>query len=823
MMENSNSTLDMTNNHQPFEEDIPAFNYKKLTGRLIANWYWFIICLLLGLAVAWYYNRYTTPVYAIKSSMLIQEKSSNSFLSQNRGISGQIFQGFGTDHQGIYNQMVILKSKPLITMAVSELNMEVSYYRQERFAKHEIYNDAPFRIIWDKKHPQLVNLDFSLSVMPNRKIKLVAEDEDVPAYNYSMEKWVNSFSEIKIDKLVESGEIIAVPGYYSFKVVLNEDYNPEERANFIFKFSTIEQLVNSYRGRLTIELIDWESSIVDMKLKDYNQQKGMDFLNKLARVYQLDNMERKNRYADKTIEFIDVLLQGVSDSLNVAERELLSFQARNKIVDISAQSSQMLQQMSSLDQDKIQLETQKEYYKYLQDYIQKNKDIEDIMAPSSVGINDPLLTGLIARYNELAVEKSKMANVRVAPRLMQINTQMENIKSAMLENISNIMNQTDVALNEIDKRSMRIESRVRQLPVTEQNFVNIERKYNLNNETYTFLLEKLSEAQIAKASNQPESQIVEMAESQGLIAPKENKIYSYGAMGGLAFPALIILIIVIMNNKVVSKDDVENITRLPLLSLVFYNKKDNHSLTPVLDNPNTVASEPYRSLRHKLKLMVKGKEKPVIAVTSTAPGEGKTYTAVNIASSFALAQKRAVMVDFDLRNSMINKNFGIDKDIGVVSYILGEHDIDEITIRLKHPNISIVPAGPLPPNPGEMLMDPKVLILMEELKKKFDVIVIDSAPIGHVNDLFQITEQVDSILFVVRDNFTNRSWLRHAIDEIKAFDLKNVGVVINAVKLKKSKFLRYGYGYGYGYGKRYGYGYGKKREKEMSYTEKVSK
>jgi tyrosine-protein kinase Etk/Wzc len=813
MMENSNSTLDIIEHHQPFEEEIPVFNYKKLIGRILANWYWFIICLLLGLAAAWFYNHYTTPVYAIKSSMLIQEKSSNAFLSQNRGISGQIFQGFGTDHQGIYNQMVILKSKPLITRAISELDLEVSYYREERFAKHEIYNNAPFKIIWDRKHPQLVNLEFNLSILPNRKMRLVAEGESVSAYNYSMEKWVNQFPEIKIDKLVESDEIIVVPGYYSFKVLLNDDYSPGEAANYIFKFSTVEQLVNSYRGRLTIELIDWESSIVDLKLKDYNQQKGMDFLDKLARVYQLDNIERKNLYADRTIEFIDMLLQGVSDSLSIAESELLTFQARNKIVDISAQSSQMLQQMSSLDQEKVQLETQKEYYKYLQEYIQKNRDIENIMAPSSVGINDPLLTGLIARYNELAVEKSKMANVRVAPRLMQINTQMGNIKSAMLENISNIMNQTDIAVDEIDKRSMRIESRVRQLPVTEQNFVNIERKYNLNNETYTFLLEKLSEAQIAKASNQPESQIVEMAESQGLIAPKENKIYSYGALGGLAFPAFIILIIVIMNNKVVSKDDLENITRLPLLSLVFYNKEDNHTLTPVLDNPNTVASEPYRSLRHKLKLMVKGKEKPVIAVTSTAPGEGKTYTAINIASSFALAQKKTVILDFDLRNSVINKNFGIDKSKGVVSYILGDHELDEVTIRLKHPNISIVPAGSHPPNPGEMLMDQKVQVLMEELKKRFDVIVIDTAPIGHVNDILQVTEQIDSIIFVVRDNYTSRSWLRHALDEIKALRLNNVGVVINGVKPKKSKFLRYGYGYSYGYGNRYGYGHGKKKEK----------
>ncbi|NLB25974.1 MAG: hypothetical protein GX820_04695, partial [Bacteroidales bacterium] len=449
-----------------FEDDLPVFNYKKFTGRLIANWYWFIICLLLGLGTAWLYNRYTTPVYAVKSSMLIREESSNAFLSQNRGISGHIFEGFGSGHHGVYNQMVILKSKPLITRAINDLNMEVSYFAEEKFLSSEIYTDAPFTVLWDREHPQLINISFRLFVYPDRKMELTAEGKNVSAYNYELEKFVDFYPEVNISENSESGVKISLPGYFSFIVFLDDDYMPVEKSHYSFRFNTIQDMVNGYRSRLTIELLDWESSIVDLKLKDYNQQKGVDFLNRLTEVYQLDNVERKNRYADKTIEFIDVLLQGVSDSLSNAEQELLSFQARNRILDISAQSGKMLEQISALDQQKMHLETQQKYYNYLQQYIQKNQNIEDLMAPASVGINDPLLTGLMAQYNELAVEKSKMANVRVAPRLAQINTQMANVKAAMLENISNILDQNELALADLLQRSGMIESQVRRLPAT---------------------------------------------------------------------------------------------------------------------------------------------------------------------------------------------------------------------------------------------------------------------------------------------------------------------------------------------------------------------
>jgi capsular exopolysaccharide synthesis family protein len=805
---------------QAAQDELPIFNYKRLVSELISHWYLFILFLAIGLTGAWLYNRYTSVMYAARTSIMILEEGSTTFWRQGGGFSGEALRGFGTSYQGISNQMIIMKSQPVVARAIRELGFEVSYHNEGKLSTAENYTDAAFRVEWDRNHPQLIGFDFKIAVHPDRSITLSGTGEGVSAYSYAENRWVGGYSSISIDRKVQSGEEVIIPGQCSFIIHLNEGFIPPATDYFFFRFHTPEELVATYRSRLTVSLRDWETSIVDIDLKDFHPQKAVDFLNKLVEVYRIDNVERKNEYADQTINFIEYLLEGVSDSLSVAEGKLLTFQSDHKIIDIGSQTGQLLGQMNELDQRKQELETEIKYYRYLKNYILTNRDIGAMLAPSSVGISDPLLGGLIGEFNTLTVEKSKLADVKISPRLTQLNAQLENVKAAMLENIDNILTQNDQMMADLNRRQSLVEARVGRLPVTERDLLNIERKYNMSNDTYTFLLEKLSEAQIAKAANQPESQVVEEASSLGQVGPQTNKAYSYGLFAGIVPPALYVLLLVLFNNKVISKEDVENLTRLPILNMVFFNKQKIPTNTPVLDKPNSPDSEAYRSLRGKLDLMTKGKPKPVIAVSSTGPGEGKTYTAINIASSYALAKRKTLLLDFDLRNSRINKDFQLDGSKGVVSFILGKDSLSQITHPTKHPFLSIIPAGPIPPNPGEMLMDDKVRRMLNELKESYDVIVIDSAPIGYVTDLFQITDLIDSTVFVIRDSYTNRKLLKQALDEIKMYKIKGVGILINAIKTTGGLFpayvlsyvngYRYGYGYGYGdygYGGGYGYGY----------------
>lgn len=785
--------------------------YKKILYKILSKWYWFLISLMLTGSAGVFYFLFSNPIYSIESSILVIESKTVTPFTSGTNMSGGVFEGFLTGvNRNMANQIFILQSEPMIAQSIEELGLEITYYSINNFFKKEIYNNAPFRIEWDKNHLQLVDIEFKLDILPGGKLLLKAEGKEVIAWNYSTRKMESIFPEVNIELAPFAGQKVE-SAYYSFTIFLNDVFTNNEKSTYSFKFNTQPGLIKQYRNNLTIQLSHVTSTVMQLKFLSSHSQKGIDFLNKLTEVYQRDNLAEKNEYANRTIEFITSQIQDIHDSLRISESEMLSFRSQNQVVDLSIQSQQVLTQMNELDRQKIQLETQNKYYNYLLDYILTNQDIESLMAPSAMGINDPLLNSLILELNRLNMEKLKMADVRISPRLDQVNTQIENTKKTMIENIRNIIGQSEMALTDLNNRISQYEGQARRLPTTERNFVNIERKYTLNSETYTFLMQKLSEAQIAKASNLPESRILEMSKTTGKVSPNIIKTIAIALILGLFFPFIIIVIRDILNNKIESKEEVEQICKLPVLGHVYYNNSKEYHDTPVLDKPNSPVSEPYRGLRNKLNLMTKGKENPVIAVTSSAPNEGKTYTAINVASSFALIRKRTVLLDLDLRNSRISSIFDLDEKPGVVNYIMGKSSIDEISFQVKHPNFHVIPVGITPPNPGEMLMDERLSTLLQELKHLFDVIIIDSAPIGYVTDLFQINEQLDSILYVVRDRFTNRFWLKNAMEEVKAHKLKGVGIVINAVKLRKGS-ISSNYGQGYSYG--YGYGYGKSKGKK---------
>ena len=778
--------------------------------KLLSKWYWFVLTVIVFLSAAYVLTRYSTPVYQSSSSLLILERSGGSPFSQTESaISSQAFEGFGImgQNNNIYNQMEVLNSWPIIEEAVQELGFEVSVYSVGQILDPEVYTAAPFEVEWDRQHPQMTGVRIRMTFNGDGKVRYEAEGENVRVHDYVTGDNIRTIPNVNIDETRLVGERFS-GNDHSFTIRVKENAPSGLSGTYAVEFNTVQQVGRQYASRLTVAQSNRQTSILTLTVQDHNSAKGNDFLNKLVEVYQRDNLNQKNEVANRTIQFIHSQLSEISDSLSISETEMLQFQSDNRVIDLSAQSQQLLQQMSELDNQRVLLESQLKYYRYLRNYIVMNQDLENIMAPSAMGVEDPMMTSLTAELNTLTLEKSRLGNVRVSPRLNQINAQIEKLKEALMTNINSSISQAEMRLEDLNRRIRARESQVRQLPTTERNMVNIERKYKLNNETYTFMLEKLSTAQIAKASNMPDSKVVSEAIYDMQVAPTPQKNYAIALMLALILPALWIFLVDFFTTKVKTQRDVEKLSKLPILASVFYNEsKDSHN-TPVLDMPNSAASEPYRGLRNKLNLMTKGKDKPVVAVTSTGPNEGKSYTAINLASSFALYRKKTVLLDLDLRNSHLSEMLGIEANKGVVNYIMGEAKLEDIAFQLKHPNFHVIPAGSIPPNPGEMLTDEKVLELMNALKEVYDVIIIDFAPIGFVTDLFQISEMLDSVLFVVRDRFTNKNWLKSALEELKAHELKGVGLVINGIKLKKGSYLSTGYGYGYGYGYSYGYGYG---------------
>ena len=733
---------------------------KRIIFKYLYNWYWFVLALLLAFAAAYLYNRYTPPIYEISSTILVEEeKTSSSFT----GGTGNVFQGLGimNSMRNINNQIAILKSTPIITRTLQELDFEVSYYAVGRIIASEQYKDVPFQVIWQHDHPQIIDADFELNISSDGQLHLKMAEQDATVYSYQENEKIKQINNFSFSKDIEPGVKI-VSDNFSFTILLNEHFNPKSANNYKFKFNSTGSLIKKYREKLEVSLLNKDASILVLKIRDYNVGKGVDFLNKLTEVFQFDNLLKKNENANRTIQFISSQLQNISDSLSISETRMESFQSEHQLLDISIQSQQLLEQMKELDKERVALETQNKYYHYLRDYIQKGtgQETETVIAPSAMGIQDPLLNSLILQLNELITEKSGQTSIRQSsqhPTIVRLNAQTESVKRSLRENVENIISQSDMALDNLNKRIRGFEAQVRRLPATERNFVNIERKYKLNNETYTFLLQKLSEAQIAKASNVSDSQVIEEAQIAGTgpVEPKKMIIYVAALLIGLAFPVGIIFLKDFFNTKVNSQEDIENITNIPIIGHVFLNQNEFSSHTLVLDKPNSPASEPFRAIRTKLNLITKGKRNPIIAITSTFPKEGKSYNAVNIASAIALANKSVVLLDLDLRNSALANQFALNSDIGLVNYIIGEATPDEIVFQTKHPRLHLIPAGPIPPNPAEMLTSDKLLKLIEILKEKYDVVILDTPPVAYVADMYQLRDLIDANTFIGRHKFSH--------------------------------------------------------------------
>ena len=548
------------------------------------------------------------------------------------------------------------------------------------------------------------------------------------------------------------------------------------------RFHTPESLVKSYRSQLRVFLPNENTSILLLTVRGNNVRKSIDFLNKLIEVYQLGSMEKKNENANRTTQFIDSQLQNISDSLIISENRLQTFRSANQMIDFSTQSQQLLRELGELDKEIIRQENKHKYYLYLEGYIKSSQETETVVAPSAMGIDDPLLNGFIKQLNELISEKSSQTSIRQNsqhPTILQLNAQIAVVKNSLKESISNIIHQSDLELEGLDRRISSYNVQIRRLPATERNFINFERKYKIDSETYTFLLQKLAEAQIAKASSVPDSQVIEEPGLSSMVQPQKRRVYAIALMLGMIFPAMVIFLRDYFNNKIESQDEIEAFTDYPVIGTTFNSAPDYRGSTLLLDKPGSRASEPYRDIRNKLNLMVKGTATPVIAVLSASPGEGKSYNVINIASSYAIMQKRTVILDLDLRNPAMKAAFKIQSDLGVVNYLTGNATLEEITFRTKDPLLDVIAAGPVPPNPAEILLSPGLTGLISRLREEYDMIVIDAAPVGIVSDIFPLSDLIDASVFIVRHKYTLKQSLKVALGKMEQYQMRRVGIVVN--------------------------------------------
>lgn len=783
-----------TPNAYDFQEE-DSIDIKRYISLFISNWYWFAGALFIALCIAYSINRWSDKVYTVSSTLLIKD---DKFGGINAGLTN-IFPGTESfsNQQNLTNEIGILKSFRLNYKAIQQLkDFHVEYIGIGRrsIVESRMYNTAPFVVVYDSLERQIRGQRVDIRIISDKKYRIE----------------INGNSDIS--KELSFGEQFTIPGF-DFRIELRDKsgfrFDPDASNKYYFNFNDLASLATQYRNKLSVTPIEEDASMVTLSLSGYVASQEADYLNKLMQVYIQYGLDFKNQTAGQTIDFIETQLGQISDSLHLAEGALENFRLVNNLIDISKEGSIIQTKLEQIDNEKSTLYLQESYYKYLKGYIESKSENEDIVAPSVMGLTDQLLVKLVGELSDLQQKKKQLAmnlNEQAEP-LKVIEANLDATRSALAENINSGLQNIARSKAGLDERLGNAEVEVRKLPATERQLINIQRKFDINNTVYTFLLEKRAEAGIAKASNVPDNRIIDPAGyfSSMQIKPKKRQNIMFAFLLGLLVPGICIVLIDLLNNKIIDKKDIEKGTSAPILGYISHNAHKTEM--PVVENPGSTLSESFRSVRTNLKYFLKDTQCPVISVSSTISSEGKTFISVNLAAILAMSGKKVLLVGLDLRKPRIHRIFELKNGTGLSSYLINESKYEDVIVKTKINNLWFAQSGPVPPNPAELIESAEMTGFITRSKKEFDYIVIDTPPVAIVTDALLVSPLTDFYTFVIRQRYSSKNTLELVEDLHNNKNIKSLGVVINDINL--SGYYGYGlrYGYSLGYGYHYGYNY----------------
>jgi capsular exopolysaccharide synthesis family protein len=783
-----------------------TIDYRKIVKRYL-NYKWtFLTIIFIMLAGAYVYNKFSERVYKNTATLLVEQKE-ESFL--NSAANG-MFSGMNLFDRSvnIENEIELIKSFSLIQNAINNLNLKTSYFFRKNnlfsnlFNVHlpsyenELYKSSPINIIVNGSQNQAINVDYHVNILSDKEFELVVNGEEVVLFNYIDNEVKDVVNEVYYNNRFVFGEEIKTT-YFSFTITktqnFNEGYINNPNGQLGFRMHNVNTLALQYISKLEVTNTSQTSTLLTISMKGGNKQKITDFINEIMSLYLDRNLERKNKIAMGTVNFIDSQIEGIADSLSYAEENLKQFRAANQVMDLSFQGQQVFEKMNELENEKALLNTQRRYYNYLLEYFQENDDVSDLLGPSSMNVVDPILTNLVTKLMELNSERVSLdygADENLY--LKDLDLQIENLKNTIKENVSNSLKTLEVSINEIDYRINKLSGQISQMPKTELQLLGIERKFELNNSIYTFLLQKRSEAQIARASNLPDYEIVDNATAVRAypIAPKSNLNYILALFVAVALPASVIMARDFLNTKIVDVQELEKMSKYPVVGYVYHN--ETRSSKPILTHPQSAISESFRTVRTNFDFFLKGQTQQVLLLTSSISGEGKTFSAINLATSFALNGYKTIILEFDLRRPKVHQEFGYKNILGISSFLINNAMVSDIIKKTSIDNLDIITAGPKPPNPAELISSAKTSELLELLKEMYDYIIIDSAPVGVVTDTFLLMKHSEVNLFIVRQNRTEREAFNTTIKKIENNGIDSIALLLNDVDAKKES-IKYGY------------------------------
>ncbi|MDX1721032.1 MAG: GNVR domain-containing protein, partial [Salegentibacter mishustinae] len=605
--------------------------------------------------------------------------------------------------------MTILRSRSHNEEVVEELQFYTQYLKEGEYQRIDAYGSTPFTVVADTAKAQAINVTMTITFIDSLTYNLKA---NVPAslslQNYkTKEKTYREVEPKEFSKNYKSGEQVRLPFFNG--TILRVDQPLQAGTPFYVSFMNFDSAVGKYRN-VNVSPESQGSSVLKMSQTGGNKDRIVDYLNGTVRVLSENMLARKNLFATKTIRFIDSSLAVQSEALKLVEAELNQFRNENAIMDISAESSQLSNRLSTLDLRKEDIRRQLSYYETLRNYLETRNDYSNVPAPSVAGISEGSIASGVSRIIALAEERSnyQYSLKENSPVFDDIDRQINSVKSILLENISSSKGLLQQEQQDINRQIAQLESEISKLPQEEQDLLKIQRRYSLNEKSYNMFLEKRSEAGLIKAANVSDVMVIDSAKDTGggQIGPNTQLNYVMAVLVGGVIPLTFVFLLVFMNTNIHNAQEVTRLSPIPILGMIGKSKTDSNLV--VFNNPKSSISEGFRGLRSSLQFMYKKQGvtgSKTLLITSSVSGEGKTFCAMNLATVFALSERKTVLVGVDLRKPKIFDDFQLNNDLGVVNYLIDQASSDEIIQQSKIPYLDVITAGPVPPNPSELLIN----------------------------------------------------------------------------------------------------------------------
>jgi tyrosine-protein kinase Etk/Wzc len=758
---------------------------REFIARYIRYLPWVVLCTIIFLIGAYIKVRYSTPIYKVQSSLLIKNENGQGGGGSGKEISfNELFMNQGAIN--LSNEIQILRSRPVLQRVARDLNLQKLYYNKGSIRSSLQYGNYPFELEILKMTDSSAGFGFQVNILNDTQF-LVNESKTRIAFGQSF----------------QVGNNLCV-----LNRNLNESLFQYQIRIFLVNWQPLSQAAEGLLGGLTITQATDQATILTLSFDGENTDLGKNVLNTLMSVYDSLIVEDKSKIAFITLRFIDDRLNNLRDELGGVQGNLKNYMIDNQAYNIEEQSKDYLGNLSTGAKQRAEQEVRLNVIDWLLDYIQNSKNIYSAV-PTILGIEEPALLQLITEYNKVQLERE--ANLKTTspnnPLIISLDSSLEKIRSNIHQALLNVKQAYLIAGKSLEQQDARLQGRLQGLPGKSMDMLNISRRQKILEDLYSFLLQKKLETSISSASTISNSKVVEPAIGSNIpISPDKKKTYLFYLLMGILIPVGIIAMIEVMRDKVRNRADVEKYTHAPILGEIGHSS--NQQTLVVTKNNRHFISEQFRIVRTNLQYIIAKKEKPVIMVTSSFSGEGKSFISTNIAAVMALAGKKTVIMEFDIRKPKIVSGLDLKRKMGITNYIIGRASFEDLLVEVDGvDNLYVIPCGPIPPNPAELLLDPLLDDLMKEVVRRFDVVIMDTAPIGLVSDAMNLSRYADCTLYIVRQGHTFRKQLNIVEELYVENKLPRLSLLLNDVKAEGGYYGGYGYGYygGYSYGMDSGY------------------